>query len=312
VFRFPENSLLFCSAVGAGNHLLLSTFLLLILALFGMVSMMQRGSFVAGVIVSYCLTSSVSSYTSVRLYRQMGHQDTTRCTILTGALVPVPVAVVFLWVNSIALARESTAALPLSTLLTVIAMFIFISVPLTLTGTWFANSYASDAFDAPTSTSTVAREIPITTPRYRDRLFQFVRAGIIPYCVIYIELHYIFAAVWGHHIYTLFGILLLVFILLIIVASIVTIALLYFQLSREDHRWWWVSYINGGMTGLFIYAYSFYYYFNRTEMTGLLQASFFFGYMLVVSYGFFLMLGAAAFQFSLVFVRYMYSNIKCD
>ena len=60
------------------------------------------------------------------------------------------------------------------------------------------------------------------------------------------------------------------------------------------------------MTGLFIYVYSFYFYFHRSGMSGLLQSSFYFGYMAVVSFAFFLMLGSAAFQFSLIFVKYIY------
>jgi Endomembrane protein 70 len=312
VFRFPGNPLLFCSAVGVGNQLLVCTFFHLTLALSGMISTTRRGSIMAGAVILYCLTSSVSGYTSVRLYRQMGNKDWTRCIIMTAALFPLPVTVVFMWVNSIALAHGSTSALPFTALLTVLALFMFISLPLTLLGGSMAKTHCSDDFDAPTRTTKVAREIPTEMPFYRSKPFQFLVAGFLPFSAIYIELHYIFASMWGHHIYTLFGILFLAFILLIIVTSFITVALLYFQLAREDHRWWWATYINGGMTGLFIYLYSFYFYFHRSEMSGLLQASFFFGYMLVVSYGFFLMLGAAAFQFSLVFVRYIYSRIKSD
>lgn len=39
-------------------------------------------------------------------------------------------------------------------------------------------------------------------------------AGFLPFSAIYIELHYIFASLWGHKIYTLFGILFLAFIML--------------------------------------------------------------------------------------------------
>ena len=67
-----------------------------------------------------------------------------------------------------------------------------------------------------------------------------------------------------------------------------------------------------GMTGLFIYIYSFFYYFHRSGMSGILQSSFYFGYMAVFSFAFFLILGSAAFQFSLIFVKYIYSRIKSD
>lgn len=134
-------------------------------------------------------------------------------------------------------------------------------------------------------------------------------AGFLPFSAIYIELHYIFNSIWGHKIYTLFGILFLAFIMLFIVTSFITIALIYFQvvsclppppsvsplphsqpvprrpshpasclpcrlsvqLAREDHRWWWRSFFNGGATGLFILGYSFFYYFQRSEMDGFFQ-----------------------------------------
>jgi len=278
----------------------------------GVISTTRRGSVMAGVVVLYCLTSSVSGYTAVRLYRQMGGKDWTRCIILTAALFPVPVFVVFTWVNSIALFHGSTSALPFTAILTVTSLFVFVSLPLTVVGGSLAKKYADADFNAPTRTTKVAREIPSEVPFYRGRTFQLLVGGFLPFSAIYIELHYIFASMWGHQIYTLFGILFLAFILLVIVTSFITLALLYFQLAREDHRWWWASYINGGMTGIFIYAYSFYFYFHRSGMSGVLQASFYFGYMAVVSFAFFLMLGSAAFQFSLVFVKYIYSRIKSD
>lgn len=295
-----------------GNQLIVLTVCHLSLALLNIISTNRRGSILAGVVVLYCLTSFVAGYTSVRLYRQMNGKDWTHCIIMTAALFPVPVVCVFSWVNTLALIHGSTSALPFTAILTVTSLFLFISLPLTVVGGSMAKKLASDDFNAPTRTTKVAREIPTEVPFYRGRPFQVLIAGFLPFSAIYIELHYIFASMWGHQIYTLFGILFLAFILLVIVTSFITVALLYFQLAREDHRWWWAAYINGGMTGLFIYIYSFYFYFQRSGMSGMLQGSFYFGYMAVVSYGFFLMLGSAAFQFSLVFVKYIYSRIKSD
>lgn len=312
VFRFPENPSLFCAAVGVGNQLIVTTFCHLGLALTGLISTTRRGSLLAGVVVLYCLTSFVAGFSSIRLYRQMNGKNWVRCIVLTAGLFPAPTVAIFMWVNSVAIAHGSTSALPFTTILTVTALYAFIAFPSTVFGGIVAKNYVPAEFNAPTRTTKVAREIPTEIPWYRSRPFQILIAGFLPFSAIYIELHYIFASMWGHQLYTLFGILLLAFILLIIVTSFITVALLYFQLAREDHRWWWAAYINGGMTGIFIYIYSFYYYFHRSGMTGLLQSSFYFGYMAVVSFGFFLMLGAAGFQFSLVFVKYIYSRVKCD
>lgn len=137
-------------------------------------------------------------------------------------------------------------------------------------------------------------------------------AGFLPFSAIYIELHYIFASVWGHKIYTLFGILFIALIMLFIVTSFITVALIYFQLAREDHRWWWRSFFSGGSTGFFIYGYSFFYFFQRSSMDGWLQSSFYFGYMAIISYAFFLMLGYVGFMSSLTFVKHIYGVVKCD
>ena len=75
---------------------------------------------------------------------------------------------------------------------------------------------------------------------------QMFMAGFLPFTAIYIELHYVFTAVWGDRVYTLFGILFVAFILLLLVTSFVTIVLSYFQLTIEDHRWWWRALISGG------------------------------------------------------------------
>ncbi|KAG7336682.1 endomembrane protein 70-domain containing protein [Nitzschia inconspicua] len=312
VFRFPQYPAIFCSAVGIGNQLIVLTFFHLCLALTGLISTTRRGSILAGVVVLYCLTSVVAGYTAIRLFRQMGGKNWVQCVILTAGMFPAPIVAVFLWVNSVAIAHGSTSALPFTSILTITALYIFLAFPLTVFGGILAKNYASPDFNAPTRTTKVAREIPTEVPWYRSRPFQVLIAGFLPFSAIYIELHYIFASMWGHQIYTLFGILLLAFILLIIVTSFITVALLYFQLAREDHRWWWAAFINGGMTGIFIYIYSFYYYFHRSGMSGVLQSSFYFGYMAVVSFAFFLMLGSAGFQFSLIFVKYIYSRVKCD
>jgi hypothetical protein len=65
-------------------------------------------------------------------------------------------------------------------------------------------------------------------------------------------------------------------------------------------------------TGFFIYAYSVFYFVYRSPMSGWLQATFFFGRMLVVCYFFWIMLGAVGFYSSLLFVRQIYRNLKCD
>jgi len=55
-----------------------------------------------------------------------------------------------------------------------------------------------------------------------------------------------------------------------------------------------------------------FYYYKRSNMSGLLQSLEFFGYTALTCYVFFLMLGTVSFFASLKFVRYIYVNLKMD
>ena len=117
---------------------------------------------------------------------------------------------------------------------------------------------------------------------------------------------------WGHKIYTLFGILGLALVMLVIVSTFITVAFTYFQLVLEDHRWWWQSFLAGGSTGIFVFLYEFYFYFHRSDMHGFMQTSFYFGYMTFMAYTFALALGSLGFYASQLFVVYIYKSIRID
>ena len=309
VFRFPENSMLFASAIGVGAQLFTVAFSVIILALIGVFAPTKRGSISTAAIVMYAVTSAIAGFVSARLYRQMKGTQWVWNTLLTATLFPGPIVLVFMVTNSIAWGNKSTSALPFGTILLLMSIYGFVCVPLCVVGAIAGKNTASD-FDAPCRTMRVARQIP-EVPIHRGAVAHVFVAGFLPFSAIYIELHYIFASMWGHRVYTLFGILIISLALLTLVSSFITIAMTYFQLAVEDHHWWWRSFISGGSTGMFIYAYCFHYY-QMSGMTGAIQTAFFFGYMSIMAYAFFLALGFVGFYSSLYFVRAIYSAIKSD
>jgi hypothetical protein len=62
--------------------------------------------------------------------------------------------------------------------------------------------------------------------------------------------------------------------------------------------------------GFFMFAYCVFFYFTKTDMSGFMQTSFFYGYMAMASYAVFLMLGAVGYGASRIFVDYAYAY-KC-
>lgn len=311
VFRSPGLLNLFAAFVGSGAQIFSTVLILLSCVLVGVFKATKRGALLTAVILIYALCGVAGGIVAGRIFKQLKGKNWVWNVVLTAMAFPVPLAVVFSWVNTVAWTSKSTAALPATTIVLMCAIFLFVHFPLTVVGAIVGRNITNE-FKPPCRTNKVPREVPQIQSWYRHPLAQLFMAGFLPFSAIYIELHYIFASIWGHKIYTLFGILFLAFVMLVIVTSFITIALLYFQLAREDHRWWWTSLINGGATGLFIFAYSFFYYFHRSNMNGVLQLSFYFGYTGVVSYAFFMMLGFVGFMSAFTFVNYIYSAVKTD
>lgn len=58
-------------------------------------------------------------------------------------------------------------------------------------------------------------------------------AGILPFGAVFIELFFIFSAIWQNQFYYLFGFLFLVFCILVVSCGQIAIVMTYFQLCGE-------------------------------------------------------------------------------
>ncbi|BFZ21599.1 hypothetical protein BsWGS_24638 [Bradybaena similaris] len=310
VFRFPPCKNLFCAILGVGSQFLALATGILLMALAGMFNVHRHGAINAAAVVLYAFTSSISGYVAANMYKKMGGDSWVWNINLTSALFAAPLFLVWAVINSVAWAYGTTRALPATTVILLMALWLFVGYPLTVLGGIFGKNYAG-SFDAPCRTKNIAREIP-SVPWYRSAFVHCAIGGFLPFSAISVELYYIFATLWGREQYTLFGILFIVYGILLSVTACISIALTYFQLSAEDYRWWWRSVFSAGSTGVFVFLYALFYYLKRSNMSGLLQTLEFLGYTALTCYVFFLMLATVSFFASLKFVRYIYVNIKMD
>ncbi|XP_066932000.1 transmembrane 9 superfamily member 1-like [Clytia hemisphaerica] len=310
VFRFPPYRALLSSILGNGCQFLTLCFGIIIMALLGLFNVHRHGSMNTAAVLLYALTCCVSGYVSNSMYKQLNGERWAWNLVLTASLFSVPFFTIWSVVNTIAWSYQSTQALPFTTVLLIILIWLFVGFPLTVVGGIFGKNWTS-GFDAPCRTKNIPREIPATA-WYRSYPAYMIIGGFLPFSAISVELYYIFATLWGREPYTLYGILLVVFVILLSVTASMSIALTYFQLSAENYLWWWRSVISLGSTGIFVFVYAVFYYHKRSNMSGFLQSVQFFGYTVLTCYIFFLMLGTVSFFASLIFVKYIYRYLKMD
>lgn len=123
---------------------------------------------------------------------------------------------------------------------------------------------------------------PIPDPSwYADPRFVIPAAGLLPFGSIFIEMYFLFTAFWSYKFYYVYGFVLLVYGILSIVTICTSIVAVYFVLNSENYHWQWISFLSAGSTAGYVFLYSIFYFMYKTQMTGLLQVSFYFGYMYV-------------------------------
>jgi hypothetical protein len=166
VFRFPPFTNGLSAYVGAGAHLLCVTFLLLSCAVTNVFIPTKRGSILTAMIILYVCTAPIGGFVAARLYRQLGGEAWLANALMTALIFPTPLAIVFMWVNSVALAHGSSAALPVFAVLIIIALYGLVALPLTIGGAIIGRQLSTD-FKAPCRTTRLPREIPLEMPWYR-------------------------------------------------------------------------------------------------------------------------------------------------
>ncbi|KAF8376946.1 hypothetical protein HHK36_030317 [Tetracentron sinense] len=309
VFRHPRNLVLLSAVVGTGAQLVMLVLLVILLAIIRMLYI-GRGAIVTTFIVCYALTSFISGYVGGGLYSRSSGESWIKSMVLTASLFPFMCFGIGFILNIIAIFYGSLAAIPFGTMVVVFIIWAFISFPLALLGTVVGRNWSGTP-NNPCRVKTIPRLIP-DKKWYLTPSVISLMGGLLPFGSIFIETYFLFTSFWNYKVYYVYGFMLLVFLLLIIVTICVTIVGTYFLLNAENYRWQWTSFFSAASTAVYVYLYSIYYYYVKTNMSGFFQTSFYFGYTLMFCLGLGILCGAVGYLGSTLFVRRIYSNIKCD
>lgn len=89
--------------------------------------------------------------------------------------------------------KDSSAAVPFGTLLALLSLWLFVSIPLTFVGAYFG--FRDDKIQAPVRTNQIPRQVPEQT-LYTKPLPGMLMGGILPFGCIFIQLFFILNSIW--------------------------------------------------------------------------------------------------------------------
>ena len=317
VFRYPRSLALYVAMVGTGVQLIFLVPLVIVLALAAKAYMMN-GLVTKTWVIGYVLTSVVNGFVSGSLFRQFSRNSKSdrlkkswkRAMILSSALLPIFTCAVGLIVNAVAVYHGTINTVTITTMLTLMASYLFVIMPLHVAGTVLGRN-ACGKVDFPCRVNTLPRhDVPV--PLYLNPTVLCLLTGVLPFGSIFIEMYFVFSSFWSYKVYYVYGFMLLVYAILSIVTLCSSIVSTYVLLNSENWRWIWHSFLSAGSTALYVFLYAIYYFHFKTNMSGVIQTSFYFGYTILFCFSFFLFSGAVGFFGSYVFVRRIYRDIKTD
>ncbi|XP_793969.4 transmembrane 9 superfamily member 2 [Strongylocentrotus purpuratus] len=309
VFRPPRSGMLLSIFLGTGAQIVIMSFITLGFACLGFLSPANRGSLMTCVMVLYVLLGFIAGYVSSRIYKTFGGERWKSNVLSTSFLIPGIIFGIFFILNLILWYEHSSAAIPFSTLVAVLALWFFVSTPLVFIGAYFG--FKKRPIEFPVRTNQIPRQIPEQS--FYTRPFPgIIMGGILPFGCIFIQLFFILNSIWSHQFYYMFGFLFLVAIILVITCSEATILLCYFHLCAEDYHWWWRSFMTSGFTAIYFFIYCIHYFASKLTLHGWASTVLYFGYTIIMVILFFLFSGTMGFFACFWFVTKIYGSVKVD
>ncbi|KAI6241350.1 Transmembrane 9 superfamily member [Aphelenchoides fujianensis] len=286
VFRPPPNAMLLVNLCGTGIQLLLMVFITIVFAAFGMLSPSSRGSLMSVAIVLYCLCGVIAGYHSGRLAKTLRVDQPRKCALRTALLFPGLILGTGFLLNFFLIAKGSSGAVPLGTMVALAFLWLCVDLPLVFIGHHFG--YRKEKYQHPVRSNQIPRQIP-EKPAYLKAVPCSLIAGILPFGAIFIELYFLMTSLYENQFYYLFGILMIVLVISLAICAEVALITVYFLLSAEDYKWHWKSFIIS--TGSAFYA----------SLLGALMAL-----------TFAILTGSVGFIASYIFVVKIYGAVKID
>lgn len=308
VFRKPKNLMLLSAFIGTGIELFLMLLHSLIFSVLGFMSPERRGGLINLMIGVFCIMGMVAGYVSSYLYKTNGGRDWLKCSLLTSVLFPGLSLLTLFIVRIMFSFEKSSEGFSVSEFAVLLVLWICISTPLVLIGSFFGIKRKNIRFPCKVN---VVPSIIGQKPWYLKLKYITWFTGLIPFATIFIEFIYIMATLWKHQVYFLASFVSCSVLFIVISSAEISIIFVYLNLCKGDYNWWWKSFFVSASPALYIAGYSVYYFFylNITRFTASVV---YFCLMGLVTCIIGLVCGACGVLLTFGFLYFIYSKIKID
>eukprot|EP00667_Euglena_gracilis_P011086 EG_transcript_11308 len=157
VFRTPTRPGLLAVYIGTGCQLLGMSLITTVFAVLGFLSPANRGGLMTAMLLLFILLGSYAGYVSARLCKMFRCQSWQNI-LITGTLYPGQLFSVFFCMDLMLWGMHASNAVPFTTLMALIGLWLCVSLPLVFVGAVVA--YKRPALEHPVAVNVIPRNIP--------------------------------------------------------------------------------------------------------------------------------------------------------
>jgi hypothetical protein len=308
VFRPPRRVALWSILAGSGAYFFFASAIYAALShvdeLFPRDGVVRRGLSV------FVLTAPVAGFLAVTIGRAFGYQKWLRLAF--GSVWPVPITflAVYLVTSLAGCGQGVVRTFSMTAVALPLGIQICVVLPLAVVGAIVAIKLK--LFEG------AKREVAIL-PRYIPEYPWYLRQpalgcviGGVCFCSVIIELYYVLTSLWQYAGLYVWSYFFAAVVLLAGIAGCATTLAVYWLLQSEVHHWQWASFTAPATTGLYVFAYSLFFFATKTKFVGTYQTLYYLMYMGELSIFVSLLAGGAGLLAANAFVHKIFTDLKLD
>ncbi|KAI9485337.1 MAG: hypothetical protein EXX96DRAFT_5403 [Benjaminiella poitrasii] len=309
VFRRPMYGGLLTPLMGTGIQFMIIFIGLICAVKLEWCQPIQPGSLTRWFTLLFLFGSVPGAYWSARMYKVFRGKSWVLNSFLTACVVPGCLIILLFIASMIAWIYQSSIAMSLSGWFSLCSIWLFCALPLTYLGAYFGER--ADRIENPSRSTQIPRLIP-NKKWYQLDILRIALAGIAPFAVIFLDWHqYLVFITRGDFVMSIENTIWNA-ILMMITVSEITIIFIFLQLCSEDHHWWWPSFLIGASPTLYLFGYSIFYLFQKSEIVGLVSITIYVLRLTLLSGLIAVCTGTLGFVSVYLIIKRIYSTVKID